>query len=400
MDTPLPNLRHLRIFLAVCYLKSTVRAAQHMQLSQPAITQAIAKLEIFLNATLFERHTDGMTPSTIGQRFQRRIERALTWLDASIAALQPAKIVTSGQLHKLTTTQLTALIAVHDYKNFSAASRALNIAQSSVYRSAKEIEKLLQIELFHATMTSSLTHFGQSLIHSAKLVFNEIRQGMLDIDSPPTQSMPNLRIGCPTPSQEALLSDTLIRFEQHHQPLRLLLENVQPTDAYQQLANGELDFLIDEAKHPLPSPDFEVETLPLPSLTFACHERHPLLKQHVVQLSDLSDFDWVIPEHLPAQTVNSKELLADAVIRPTRLMQTGSTYLARRLILNSDRITWVYSNQLKHDSQLKALVKVPPSLCLHPRTARLITRKTWLPTQTQSHFLDTLREVASHNAEL
>lgn len=62
MDLQIPNLRHLRVFLAVCELKSITRASEQIYLSQPAITQAIAKLEKQLETHLFERHSDGMYP--------------------------------------------------------------------------------------------------------------------------------------------------------------------------------------------------------------------------------------------------------------------------------------------------------------------------------------------------
>ncbi|MFQ3186580.1 MAG: LysR family transcriptional regulator of gallate degradation, partial [Marinomonas primoryensis] len=58
MDIAIPNLRHLRVFLAVAELKSITRASENIFLSQPAITQAIAKLEGLLGAPLFERHSD------------------------------------------------------------------------------------------------------------------------------------------------------------------------------------------------------------------------------------------------------------------------------------------------------------------------------------------------------
>ncbi len=45
MEIAIPNLRHLRVFLAVAELKSITRASENIFLSQPAITQAIAKLE-------------------------------------------------------------------------------------------------------------------------------------------------------------------------------------------------------------------------------------------------------------------------------------------------------------------------------------------------------------------
>src|SRR5205823_13483615 len=55
----LPNLRHLRVFQAVARLGSITGASREARLSQPAVTQGIAKLEALLDVALFERHQSG-----------------------------------------------------------------------------------------------------------------------------------------------------------------------------------------------------------------------------------------------------------------------------------------------------------------------------------------------------
>ena len=56
------NLRHLRALVSVVDLCSLNRAAEVAGLSQPALTQGMAKLERQLGVTLFERHPGGVAP--------------------------------------------------------------------------------------------------------------------------------------------------------------------------------------------------------------------------------------------------------------------------------------------------------------------------------------------------
>ena len=51
----LPNLRHLRAFQAVARLGSVGQASASINISQPAVTQAIAKLEYQIGAPGFDR---------------------------------------------------------------------------------------------------------------------------------------------------------------------------------------------------------------------------------------------------------------------------------------------------------------------------------------------------------
>ena len=60
MDSYRLNLRHLRAMAAIARLGSITAAAQAISITQPAITQALAKLESQLDHQLFERRPDGM----------------------------------------------------------------------------------------------------------------------------------------------------------------------------------------------------------------------------------------------------------------------------------------------------------------------------------------------------
>ena len=54
-----PSLRHLRVFQMVADLQSVRQAANAVHLSQPAVTQAITKLESQIGASLFDRRSSG-----------------------------------------------------------------------------------------------------------------------------------------------------------------------------------------------------------------------------------------------------------------------------------------------------------------------------------------------------
>ena len=62
------NLRHLRVFLAVTRHSSVSRAAGECNLSQPAVTQAIAKLERGLGQPLFHHQAQGLFATPAGEQ--------------------------------------------------------------------------------------------------------------------------------------------------------------------------------------------------------------------------------------------------------------------------------------------------------------------------------------------
>ncbi|HBG89651.1 MAG TPA: LysR family transcriptional regulator, partial [Stenotrophomonas sp.] len=70
------NLKHLHAMVAVHAHGGISAAAPHLNLSQPALTQAIARLERQLDAPLFDRQPGGMVATEATRLLAPRIERA------------------------------------------------------------------------------------------------------------------------------------------------------------------------------------------------------------------------------------------------------------------------------------------------------------------------------------
>lgn len=78
-----PSLRQLRSYRAVMSLGSVAKAAETLNLTQPALSKQIAALEQTLSLKLFERRRGGpMTPTAEGRLFYKSIESTLFGLDA------------------------------------------------------------------------------------------------------------------------------------------------------------------------------------------------------------------------------------------------------------------------------------------------------------------------------
>lgn len=66
------KLSHVRDVLAVAELGSLRAAGRHVGVAQPAITRSIREIEHELGAALFERHSQGVRLTEIGEAFTRR----------------------------------------------------------------------------------------------------------------------------------------------------------------------------------------------------------------------------------------------------------------------------------------------------------------------------------------
>lgn len=75
------NIRHLRIFLAVCQYGNMTTAAKHLYISQPSISLAIAELEEHYGIQLFDRISQRLHITQAGEQFRQYAQHVIGLLD-------------------------------------------------------------------------------------------------------------------------------------------------------------------------------------------------------------------------------------------------------------------------------------------------------------------------------
>jgi LysR family nitrogen assimilation transcriptional regulator len=90
------TLRQLRYFVEIAQSRSFSRAAEHLLVAQPALSQNIAALEADLGARLFKRHAKGVELSPAGQRLLVRAQELLARAEALKDQVEGRDVLPSG----------------------------------------------------------------------------------------------------------------------------------------------------------------------------------------------------------------------------------------------------------------------------------------------------------------
>ena len=104
---PALNIRHFVAFAATVRHGSVTRAARAINLTQPALTQAIARLEADLGCLLFERGAGGMTATEPALLLAPRAEAAIEHIGSP----------------RVTGTQLRAFLALARAGSYAGAAQ-------------------------------------------------------------------------------------------------------------------------------------------------------------------------------------------------------------------------------------------------------------------------------------
>jgi len=393
------NLRHLRAFCEVAEHRSITQVAERVFLSQPAITQAIAKLERQLNTRLFERLSDGMHPTEAGRLYARRAGRALDLirhgcLEALRIGAEPGARRQSTVDQLLTTTQLNSLIAVADARNFTLAARSVGTSQPALHRAARDLESLLEIRLFEKTSQGiDLTRAARTLAQQVKLAFAELAQGNAEITALNGVDNGLIVVGSMPLARHGILPAAINALAGELPDVRVNVVAAPYAELLHGLRHGEMDLLIGALRDPLPVDDVEQETLFHDPLAIVARHGHPLTAKADIGVEDLAAYPWVVPQQ-GTPTRDHFEKLMYGQSTAGGLVESSSIVLIISLLLESDRLTLISRQQIRREEAQGLVTTLSYDMSSTRRPIGLTARRDWRPTATQIRFLGLLRESA------
>lgn len=397
------NLRHLRAFQQVARHGSVSGASQQVFLSQPAITQALSKLETTLGARLFLRKSTGMFPTEAGNALLVRVERALELLEtgAKRAARAAGRGNARGGFQNfdqlLTTVQLRGFLALAGTGNYSWAARSLGVSRPSIHRSINDIERIAGFQMFTKTAQGfELTQAGNLFRRGILLAFEELRQGQEEIGYLLGHDTSRLAVGSLPLARSYILPRVINDLGVIRPDVRITVRDGSYGDLMHALRYGEIDLLVGALRQPAPADDVEQEALYTDRLAIVGRAGHPLAGRKRLDARALAQFSWVTPSpEIPTRRHFDALFGAADVEAPTRLVETSSLILIRGLLLGSDRLTIISRHQVAKEIEDGILAELDFPLAGSEREIGITTRRDWSPTATQSLFVRMLREVCS-----
>jgi LysR family transcriptional regulator, regulator for genes of the gallate degradation pathway len=383
------NLRHLRILLAVADTGSITQAAEMCHVSQPAVTQAINKLEREACGALFERTRQGLFATPRGAVVADRVRRAFALLDPAAEDVSPRLRITA------TSAQLAALVAVREAENFTLAARRLGIAQPTVHRAVTQLEQEAARALFERTSYGlSATRQCRALTRATQLAFAELAQADADLAELEGKEVGQIVIGALPLSRSVVLPRALAEFRRQRPTQAITVIDGLYSELLSGLRRGDIDVIVGALRDPAPIEDVRQERLFDDTLCILSRNGHPLAARARLSLEDLHRSAWVVPREGTPARMQFDRLFED-LGPPASIIEAGSILLMREILCNSDHLGCISRAQAEAEISRGLLTRLDFQRHWTGRPIGLTTRQGWQPTQAQALLVETIRDAAA-----
>jgi DNA-binding transcriptional LysR family regulator len=300
---------------------------------------------------------------------------------------------------RLKLRDLDILLTVIEMGSMGKAAGRLRISQPAISKAIVGLEDALGIKLLDRGRRGVVpTPYGLALAKRGVAIFNDLRQGVQDIDflSDPTKG--EIRIGATEPVAVAFVSPSIDRLSRRYPQTYFHVVTGDGGTLYKNLLDKSIEVAICRMMGPLPK-ELAAEVVFYDSLVVLSSAKNPLTRRRKLTLSELMDEPWALP---PSDSFFSS--LIDDVFRanghqpPRSTVATLSEYMRNDLLATGRFLTVLPGFMLKirgRHSQLKALPVTLPNARM---PIGIITLKNRTLTPLAQVFIEAIRVTAKSMA--
>jgi LysR family transcriptional regulator of gallate degradation len=358
------NMRQLRALVAVAQGGSVHKAASLLHVTQPAVTRAIHELEKALGLELFERTAKGMVATEVGAILVERTQRALAQLahaELELAGLGLSRRSSASISVKVTHRHLRTLVAIDEHQTETAAAVELDVSQPSVTQTLRELERIVEADLFLRTPRGMLaTRAGEVMVRRTKLVFHELQRARDDIAAQLGNITGRIVVGALPLASTLLVPRAVTRLKREYPNLRVTILEGTYESLLADLRCGDVDVLVGVLRYPIPCNDIVQERLFEDLLSVVGRKGHPFASARSLRLADVIDAEWVLPyKGAPSRKAFEQVMNAAGLPLPKNAIESNALVTLRALLIESDRLSILSRNQI-HYEELHGMLSVLP----------------------------------------
>lgn len=386
------NLRHLRALIEVKNHGSVSAAAATVNLSQPALTQGIVKLERTFGYSLFERRADGMVPTSVGEMVISRIDAGLTHLTLGMRSMSASILLPE---RRMTMVQVRAFIALSESGSFSTAATRIGLSQTAVHRAVRELELALKKTLVERRGRGVyLNADGRKFSRGARLAMGELNAIFIDLGLHPSGS--NIAVGTMPLARALLVPEAMAQMVAACPHTGFQISEGSRGELIDMLRDGAIDMVVGEIGAEEDS-DLVQTVLYEDPLVIVGGRQHPLAGRRSPSLKALASYPWIVGRAGSPLREKWEKLFTGHPLPPAPI-ECGSVMIIGRLLTSDNFLTVLAPDQVGLQVRSGLLARVGQPLSEHKSPVGITVRRNWRPTVDQRRFIELLKRVSENRS--
>jgi DNA-binding transcriptional LysR family regulator len=293
---------------------------------------------------------------------------------------------------------LHIVLAVAECGSMTKASSRLAISHPVVSKTISDLEHSLGVRLFDRNSQGvELTTYGKALLDCGNVVFDDMRQGLKQIEFLTHPDSGELRIGCPEVEIAGIIPAIVERFSKQYPRIRLRVIHANTSmSQFHELRSRSVEFLIGRVSTPFMEDDLALETLFTESLVAVAAGTSPWVRRRNLKLAQLIDAAWVLPPYDSIRGPLVAEIFrANNVEPPHASVATLSLQLTTTLIATGRFFGFVPLSVARSSGAQAGLKILPLKIPDHRFAIDIITVKNRTLSPLAKLFIDCAGQVAN-----
>ena len=288
------------------------------------------------------------------------------------------------------------LMSVVEAGSMAKAAQRLGTSQPAISRSIADLEHTLGVRLLERSAWGvEPTQYGEAIIRRGVAVFDELRQGVKDIEFLADPTAGELRIGCPEPIASGPVLAVINRLNSRHPRIVFHVMTGNAPSTHRGLVDRTIEVGITRLVGPVDEDVLRVETLFDDELVIAAGARNPLTRRRRIKLAELAHERWAMPLHDSFTTaLVAEQFREEGLEPPVATVVTPSQSLRNRLLVTGGFLTFIHGLALAAPNKFPTIRPLPVALPTARRPIAIVTLRKRVLSPLAETFIASIRSIA------
>ena len=291
---------------------------------------------------------------------------------------------------------LHVLMTVVQAGSMGKAAQRLNTVQPAVSRSIAELEHALGVRLLDRRRQGvEPTEYGRALLDCGTAVFDDLRQGMKNIEFLTDPTAGEVRIGCNPLLGATFVCAVIDRLSQRYPRFAFSVVTARVEALYRELRDRNVDLLIARRLGPIVDDRLEFEFLFEDSAFVAAGAHNPWVRRRRIALAELVNESWVLPPpEIGTGSLVMEAFRASGLGNPRTTVAAESPQVRMSLLATGRFLTIFADSVLRFPTRPPGLKVLPVELPIPHVPVGIVVLKNRALSPSARLFIDHARKLA------